>query len=214
MLHPGHQWGETAFVMGFAGGQADRTDGAPVEGAQKADESMTFGVEARQFDGGFNTFGAGVGKEGHRRLIHRGDLTHLFPQPDLQVVVIIRRDVQELVGRVLNGLDYLGMGVAGRGDGDAGGQVDKATDVAKRLVKQLACKGVTSSPNIAKLSVSGVGLRSHTGVAIRMFRALAEAGVNVDMVSTSEVRVNVVVDGRDGDKALDSLRTAFADALG
>ena len=94
------------------------------------------------------------------------------------------------------------------------GQVEKATDVAKRLVKQLSCKDVTSCPNIAKLSVSGVGLRSHTGVAIRMFRALADAGVNVDMVSTSEVRVNVVVDGRDGDKALDSLRAAFADALG
>jgi aspartate kinase len=47
-----------------------------------------------------------------------------------------------------------------------------------------------------------------------MFRALAEAGVNVDMISTSEVRVNVVVNGRDGDKALSSLRAAFADALG
>jgi len=93
------------------------------------------------------------------------------------------------------------------------GQVEKAADVGKRLVKQLGCKAVTSCPNIAKLSVSGVGLRSHTGVAIRMFQALAEAGVNVDMVSTSEVRVNVVVDGRDGDKALEGLRQAFADAL-
>jgi len=94
------------------------------------------------------------------------------------------------------------------------GQVEKATEVARRLVKQLSCKGVSSCPNIAKLSVSGVGLRSHTGVAIRMFRALAEAGVYVDMISTSEVRVNVVVDGRDGDAALSSLRAAFADALG
>jgi len=94
------------------------------------------------------------------------------------------------------------------------GQVEKATEVARRLVKQLSCKGVSSCPNIAKLSVSGVGLRSHTGVAIRMFRALAEAGVNVDMISTSEVRVNVVVDGRAGAAALSSLRAAFADALG
>ena len=94
------------------------------------------------------------------------------------------------------------------------GQVEKAADVGKRLVKQLGCKGVTSCPNIAKLSVIGVGLRSHTGVAIRMFQALAEAGVNVDMVSTSEVQVNVVVDGQHGDKALASLRAAFADALG
>jgi aspartate kinase len=94
------------------------------------------------------------------------------------------------------------------------GQVEKATEVARRLVKQLGCKDVSNCPHIAKLSVSGVGLRSHTGVAARMFRALADAGVNVDMVSTSEVRVNVVVDGRDGDKALGSLRAAFADALG
>ena len=94
------------------------------------------------------------------------------------------------------------------------GQVEKATEIARRLVKQLACKDVSNCPHIAKLSVSGVGLRSHTGVAIRMFRALAEAEVNVDMVSTSEVQVNVVVDGRDGDKALSCLRAAFADALG
>ncbi len=51
---------------------------------------------------------------------------------------------------------------------------------------------------MAKLSVSGIGLRSHTGVAIRMFQALSEAGINVEMINTSEVRVNVVVDGRDG----------------
>ncbi len=94
------------------------------------------------------------------------------------------------------------------------GQVEKATEVARRLVKQLACKDVSNCPQIAKLSVCGVGLRSHTGVAIRMFRALADAGINVDMINTSEVRVNVVVDGRDGDKALNSLRAAFADALG
>lgn len=93
------------------------------------------------------------------------------------------------------------------------GQVEKAADVGRRLVKQLGCKAVTSCPNIAKLSVSGVGLRSHTGVAIRMFQALAEVGVNVDMISTSEVRVNIVVNGQDGDKALESLRKAFADAL-
>jgi aspartate kinase len=92
-------------------------------------------------------------------------------------------------------------------------QVDAGKDIAQRLAKEFACKGVSSSPGIAKLSVSGVGLRSHTGVAIRMFRALAENGVNVDMISTSEVRVNVVVEGRDGQKALQSLKAAFADVL-
>jgi len=50
-------------------------------------------------------------------------------------------------------------------------------------------------------------------VAIRMFRALADAGVNVAMINTSEVRVNVVVDGAEGEKALARLKTAFADVL-
>ena len=65
---------------------------------------------------------------------------------------------------------------------------------------------------MAKLSVSGIGMRSHTDVAIRTFRCLAEAGINVEMINTSEVRVNVVVDGRHGAKALDALTKVFADA--
>lgn len=94
------------------------------------------------------------------------------------------------------------------------GQVEKAADVSRRLVQQFSCEGVTSCPNIAKLSIRGVGLRSHTGAMIRLFRALAEAGINIDMVSTSEVRVNVVVAGQDGERALASLQAVFADALG
>ncbi len=92
-------------------------------------------------------------------------------------------------------------------------QVQQASDVARRLAEEYSCKGVTSSPAIAKLSVSGIGLRSHTDVAIRAFRALAEAGVNVDMISTSEVRLNVVVDGRQGEIAVEGLKRVFADVL-
>ena len=72
---------------------------------------------------------------------------------------------------------------------------------------------MTHRPQVAKLSVSGIGLRSHTGVAIRMFRALAEAPINVDMISTSEVRVNVVVDGKSGEQGLLQLQKAFEDVL-
>ena len=70
---------------------------------------------------------------------------------------------------------------------------------------------VASSEDVAKLSVSGIGLRSHTGVAIRMFRALAEAQINVTMISTSEVRVNVIVDGSQGPQGLKCLKQAFSD---
>lgn len=86
-----------------------------------------------------------------------------------------------------------------------------AVAVADRLSNELGCKTVTSNPLIAKLSVSGIGLRSHTGVAIRAFRALAEAGINVEMINTSEVLVNLVVAGTDGEKGLAALQSAFAD---
>jgi aspartate kinase len=90
---------------------------------------------------------------------------------------------------------------------------DESVQVADRLAAAFNCQGVTSSPDIAKLSVSGVGLRSHTGVAIRSFKALAGSGINVEMINTSEVRVNVVVDGKQAKQALAQLKDAFADVL-
>jgi aspartate kinase len=91
---------------------------------------------------------------------------------------------------------------------------DIAERTSRDLAKAFGCQAVTSNPHVAKLSVSGIGLRSHTGVAIRMFRCLAEIGVNVVMINTSEIRVNVVVDGDEGQRALNALQETFADALG
>ncbi|MEX2173807.1 MAG: aspartate kinase [Pirellulaceae bacterium] len=92
-------------------------------------------------------------------------------------------------------------------------QLSKSVEVAQRIARSLGCKKVSSSPTIAKLSVSGVGLRTHTGVAIRMFKALAEAGINLEMINTSEVRVNVVVEGSAGQRGLAQLQGAFADVV-
>ncbi|MES1213591.1 MAG: aspartate kinase [Singulisphaera sp.] len=90
--------------------------------------------------------------------------------------------------------------------------LQKAIQVSQETAKKLGCGPVTSSPRVAKLSVSGIGMRSHTDVAIRMFRSLAAAGINVAMINTSEVRVNVVVDGAAGQKGLECLKQAFADS--
>ena len=92
-------------------------------------------------------------------------------------------------------------------------QLAKSVDAAKRIAQSLGCQNVTSSPTIGKLSVSGVGLRTHVGVAIRMFKALSDAGINLEMINTSEVRVNVVVDGAAGERGLAQLQAAFADVL-
>ena len=93
-------------------------------------------------------------------------------------------------------------------------KLEESRQVANGLTNEFHCGPVTSSQDVSKLSVSGIGLRSHTGVAIRMFRSLSEAGINIDMVNTSEVRVNVVVDGAKGTAALKNLRKAFADVMG
>jgi len=88
---------------------------------------------------------------------------------------------------------------------------------ARRVLKSLSAElgGETKDePAVAILTVKGIGIRSHTGVGLRMFKALNEAGINVEMVSTSEVRVNVVVAANKGEAGLVALKNAFADVLG
>jgi aspartate kinase len=91
--------------------------------------------------------------------------------------------------------------------------VEKSRSVLKNLSKELGGEE-KDEPKVAILTVKGIGIRSHTGVGLRMFKALAEAGINVEMVSTSEVRVNVVVGADKGATGLAALKTAFADVLG
>jgi len=88
------------------------------------------------------------------------------------------------------------------------GDRDRAAEVATRIA---ASRGAEAAdvPHVAKLSITGVGIRSHAGVADRLFKPLADAGVNIDLVSTSEVRLNVVVAAEHGEKSLAILRTAF-----
>ena len=68
---------------------------------------------------------------------------------------------------------------------------------------------LSADPDIARLIVLGIGMRTHTGVARRMFGALAERGINITMINTSEVRITVVVDRPHGEEALAALRQTF-----
>lgn len=90
-------------------------------------------------------------------------------------------------------------------------QLDACMKVLEKLDYKF--RKISGSKDIAKLSVSGIGLRSHTSVGIGMFQALAEAKINVLMINTSELRVNVVVDGRDGERGLAALQEKFSEAL-
>jgi len=91
--------------------------------------------------------------------------------------------------------------------------VERTLAVIQAMQTEVSFQQVVSNPAVAKLSVSGIGLRSHTGVAIRMFESLAEAGLNIEMINTSEVRVNVIVDDSQGTDGLDALNKAFADVM-
>ena len=91
--------------------------------------------------------------------------------------------------------------------------LQKTIDAAADLARSLECAPPTHCEKVAKLSVFGVGMKSHTGVAARMFQSLAAAGINVELISSSEVRVNVVVDAKHGHKALAALKKEFADVM-
>ena len=88
--------------------------------------------------------------------------------------------------------------------------LNRAVDLTRALIKQIAADSqVHADPEIAKISVLGVGMRTHTGVARRMFGALAERGINIAMISTSEIRVSAIVDLERGAEALHALKAAF-----
>jgi len=88
------------------------------------------------------------------------------------------------------------------------GDAMRAGDVARSIAAARGAK-VADVPHVAKLSITGVGIRSHAGVADRLFAPLADAGINIDLVSTSEVRLNVIVAVEHGERSLAVLRQAF-----
>ncbi len=85
----------------------------------------------------------------------------------------------------------------------------KAMELIEKTAPLIQAKGVASDTHIAKVSVVGVGVRTHAGVAAKMFKALAEQSINIEMISTSEIKVSVVVAEKDSRRAVDSLHASL-----
>lgn len=85
----------------------------------------------------------------------------------------------------------------------------KASQVIEGLKAELGFTQTLSTEAIAKVSIVGVGMRSHSGVAAKMFETLANQGTNIDMISTSEIKVSVVIDAAKGEAAVKALHKAF-----
>ena len=85
----------------------------------------------------------------------------------------------------------------------------KALAMVKEVAAEIGAGGVTSNTSIAKVSVVGLGMRSHAGVAARMFQVLAQEGINIQMISTSEIKVSAVIDAKYTELAVRSLHQAL-----
>ncbi len=86
---------------------------------------------------------------------------------------------------------------------------EKTQSIVKNCAEQLNAKGVVSDNNIVKLSLVGVGMRSHAGIASKMFQVLADENINIQMISTSEIKVSVVVDEKYLELGVRALHVAF-----
>ncbi|HPS93521.1 MAG TPA: aspartate kinase [Deltaproteobacteria bacterium] len=86
---------------------------------------------------------------------------------------------------------------------------DKAIKIVKAMISDLGARDVVGDPSIAKISIVGVGMRSHAGVASKMFSALSSVGINIQMISTSEIKVSCVIDEKFIELGVRVLHEAF-----
>ena len=85
----------------------------------------------------------------------------------------------------------------------------KALKILEPVVKHIKARGVEGGDKIAKVSVVGVGMRSHAGIASSAFRTLAEEGINIEMISTSEIKISIVINEKYMELAVRALHKAF-----
>jgi aspartate kinase len=85
----------------------------------------------------------------------------------------------------------------------------KAQGVLEKVCEEVGARGVTANDKICKVSIVGVGMRSHAGVASKMFDCLAADGINIQMITTSEIKISVIIDERYLELAVRGLHSAF-----
>ena len=88
---------------------------------------------------------------------------------------------------------------------------EEAVEALKEYTDNIGAKEILVDDNVAKISIVGAGMESHAGVATKMFEALYDAQVNIQMISTSEIKVSVLIDAADADKAVKAIHSKFFD---
>ena len=87
--------------------------------------------------------------------------------------------------------------------------LEQSKQILAPIVKELGAQEISGDSDLAKISVVGVGMRSHAGIATTMFKALAEKGINIQMISTSEIKISVTIDMEYTELAVRTLHKAF-----
>ena len=87
--------------------------------------------------------------------------------------------------------------------------LERTASLMKDIVRGIGAKGIKVDKDVAKLSVVGIGMRSHSGVAAKMFGALASEKINIDMISTSEIKISCVIAEKNADRAVRVVHGAF-----
>ena len=87
--------------------------------------------------------------------------------------------------------------------------IAKTKRLLEPLVREIQAAGLSFDENIAKVSIVGVGMKSHSGVAYKMFDVLAANKINIEMISTSEIKISVAIRAQDADQAVRALHDAF-----
>jgi aspartate kinase len=91
---------------------------------------------------------------------------------------------------------------------------ERAMEISRKVAEDLQAKAVRSALDIVKVSLVGVGMRSHAGIAAKMFKTLASEGINIRMISTSEIKISVVIEDKYLELAVRALHKAFGLAGG
>ena len=89
------------------------------------------------------------------------------------------------------------------------GDLRKTLEIMERVKREMGAKGLIYDEGVAKVSIVGVGMRSHSGVACEMFSALAEENINIEMISTSEIKISCVIKEKETEKAVRALHRKF-----
>ncbi|MCW7752480.1 aspartate kinase [Desulfobotulus sp. H1] len=87
--------------------------------------------------------------------------------------------------------------------------IREALDISKKVAEEIGAEEVVADPNIAKVSVIGVGMKNHSGVASRMFAVMCEENINMLMISTSEIRISCIIEEKYTELAVRALHTCF-----